>query len=220
MFNPAYIEFFKELAANNNKEWFQQNKKTYENEVKKPFEQFISALIEEIQKRTPEISITHKEAIFRINRDVRFSADKSPYKTEMSAVISKHGKKGNPCPGLYVSLSAEKAILGFGLKMLEKQQVTDVRNHIAQHADEFEALIHSEAFKSTFGEIQGDKNKRLPEEFRDAAERQPLLYNTSFLAMAEFEPAEITKPDFIDTALQVYDTSLPMASFLNMPVSS
>lgn len=83
MFTPQYISFFKELSQNNNTDWFNAHKKDYEKEVKKPFESFIARLILEMNTLTPEITISPSEAIFRINKDIRFSADKSPYKTEM-----------------------------------------------------------------------------------------------------------------------------------------
>jgi len=107
MFTETYIQFFQDLANNNVREWFHANKKTYETAVKKPFYKFVEQLIEEIRLVNPDILITPKDAIFRINRDIRFSKDKSPYKLNMSAAISKYGKKGNTCPGLYNDTGAE-----------------------------------------------------------------------------------------------------------------
>lgn len=218
MFTTSYLSFLKDLSRNNNTDWFNLNKKTYEKEVKKPFELFIEELIAEIHQITPEILISPKDAIFRINRDIRFSTDKSPYKTEMSAVISKNGKKSNPCPGLYINLGTEKAVIASGLKMLEKEELKEVRHHIADNLDQFEAIISENAFKSAFGGIQGDSIKRLPEEFKDAAEAQPLLYNTSFLAIAELPASEIIKPDFGKKVINLYKLTLPFATFFKEPL--
>lgn len=219
MFSQSYIQFFQDLAVNNNTAWFNENKKTYEKDVKKPFETFVEKIIQEIHQITPEILIEPKDAIFRINKDIRFSADKSPYKTEMSAVISKLGKKGNPCPGLYLNLGAEKVIIGSGLKFLEKQQLNEVRHHIVNNLEIFEAIIHDKNFKSAFGEVQGDKIKRLPEEFKEATERQALLFNTSFLAMAELTASEIIKPDFTEQVINLYKLTLPLAAFFKEPLA-
>lgn len=213
MFSQKYIQFLQDLSVNNNTEWFNANKKTYENEVKKPFETFIGKIINEINQVSPEILIDPKDAIFRINKDIRFSADKSPYKTEMSAVISKLGKKGNPCPGLYISLGAEKAVIASGLKMLDKQQLADVRHHIADNLEEFEVIIHNPNFNEAFGEIQGDKIKRLPEEFKEAAQKQSLLFNTSFIAMAELQATEIIKTNFEEQVINLYKLSMPFVEF-------
>jgi uncharacterized protein (TIGR02453 family) len=218
MFNSHYLSFFEELSKNNTTEWFNENKKTYEKEVKKPFELFVQKLIDEMQSITPEIQIDPKDAIFRINRDIRFSSDKSPYKTEMSAVISKAGKKSNPCPGLYISIGSEKAVVGSGLKMLEKDQLAEVRYHIANNTDGFDAIINDQNFSSTFGQVQGEKIKRLPEEFKAAGESQPLLYNTTFLAMTELTSSDIVNPGLLEKVVRIYKTTLPFAKFLSEPI--
>jgi uncharacterized protein (TIGR02453 family) len=219
MFSSAYLQFFQELSVNNTTEWFNANKKTYETAVKKPFEAFIDKLIADMRQLTPEINIEPKDAIFRINKDIRFSADKSPYKTEMSAVISKQGKKGNPCPGLYLNLGAEKVVVAAGLKFLEKEQLKEVRYYLADRMSDFAAIVHAEEFKSVFGEVQGDKIKRLPDEFKEYAEEQPLVYNTSFLAMVEMPAEDIVQTDFYNRVLKAYQVSLPFANFFKEPLS-
>lgn len=218
MFTQSYIDFFQKLSANNSTAWFNANKKTYDNEVKKPFETFVQTIIDEIHQLTPEIGIVARDAIFRINKDIRFSADKSPYKTGMSALISKAGKKANPCPGLYINLDAEKVIIGCGLKMLEKQQLYDIRYHIANNLDTFESIITQSDFKAAFGDIQGDKIKRLPAEFKAAAQKQAVLYHTSFLAIAELPAEAIMNPDFVSRVINLYNISLPFAMFLREPL--
>lgn len=218
MFTSNYLSFFAQLSENNNTDWFTTYKKDYEKDVKKPFEAFISKLIFEMNALTPEITISPSEAIFRINKDIRFSADKSPYKTEMSAVISKKGKKSNPCPGLYLRLGAEEVTVAAGLKMLEKEELLEVRHHIAQHSEQLEEIIQEPKFKQAFGEIQGDKIKRIPEEFKEAATHQPLLYHSSFLAMTKLPATEITKPDFVEQIMGLYQLTLPFAKFLSEPL--
>lgn len=220
MFTQAYLSFFRNLAANNNVAWFSENKKTYEKEVKKPFEGFIQRLIDDMRQLTPEIMIHPADAIFRINKDVRFSTDKSPYKTEMSAVISKSGKKGNPCPGLYINLGADKAVIASGLKMLEKQELHEVRHHIANHLEIFKEIIENQVFESIFGPIQGEQIKRLPDDLKEAAIQQPLIYNTSFLAITELPADEITQPDFQDKVMEIYRLTLPLSKFLSEPLAA
>ena len=87
-FSSDYLEFFKELAPNNNKDWFDKNRKRYIDSVKEPFKKFVTDLIQEISKVDDEVQIEAKDAIFRINRDIRFSKDKTPYKLNNSAIIS------------------------------------------------------------------------------------------------------------------------------------
>ena len=92
-FNHQFVDFFKELSKNNNTQWFNENKKSYETHVKLPFIKFIDDLIIEMSKLDETIAIEAKDAITRINRDIRFSKDKSPYKMHVSAIISAKGKK-------------------------------------------------------------------------------------------------------------------------------
>ena len=92
-FSPDFLQFFKELAANNHKEWFDENRKRYETVVKKPFEVFVQHAIDEMAKLDPRLSeLDPKKCIFRINRDIRFSKDKAPYKLNRSAAISVGGR--------------------------------------------------------------------------------------------------------------------------------
>jgi uncharacterized protein (TIGR02453 family) len=220
MFTRNYISFFKELSHNNTTDWFNAHKKDYEKDVRKPFEAFVSRLILDMNALTPEIDIVSSEAIFRINKDIRFSADKTPYKTEMSAVISKKGKKGNPCPGLYISMGAEQVTIASGLKILEKEELIEVRHHLANQSERFYAIIHEPKFRQTFGEIQGETVKRIPEEFKEAAAHHPILYHTSFLAMTKLPATEITQPDFVDKIMDLYQTTLPFAQFMREAIAS
>ena len=98
-FTKDFIDFFKELAANNKKEWFDSNRQRYEKSVKQPFAEFVQEMIDRIQPDGPAVYISTKDAIFRINRDIRFSNDKTPYKTYMAALVSAKGKKDKGTPG-------------------------------------------------------------------------------------------------------------------------
>jgi uncharacterized protein (TIGR02453 family) len=107
-FTEDYRRFFMELAANNHKDWFDVNRKRYELSVKEPFQKFVQHLIVEFIKLDPSFSdLTPKDCIFRINRDIRFSPDKTPYKLYCSAVISPGGKKSRSLSGVYVELTPE-----------------------------------------------------------------------------------------------------------------
>lgn len=104
-FTQEFIDFYIELSRNNHKDWFHANKKRYEAIVKEPFLQLLTDLIAEMQKHDPKLEITAKECILRVNRDIRFSQDKSPYKLHVSAVISRTGKKDKGYPGLHLELN-------------------------------------------------------------------------------------------------------------------
>ena len=103
-----FIQFYKDLAANNNRDWFHGNKKRYEQTVKKPFQNFVTSLINAFKEIEPTTEMTAKQAIFRINRDIRFSKDKTPYKLHASAAISTTNKKDYANPkGIYIEINPD-----------------------------------------------------------------------------------------------------------------
>lgn len=189
-----FFDFFKELAANNHKDWFDENRKRYQNAVKLPFENLVNAIIENVSEWDEPLPISHKESVFRINRDIRFSSDKTPYKTNRTALISKYGRANKIYPGFYLFLSPEKAMIGGGAYFLEKEDLFKVRQEIAYNLEEFKELIENKDFKNTFGEVLGDKNKVAPKEFKEDVVNQPLLYNKGFYFMKEL-PAETALED-------------------------
>jgi len=179
MITNEYIDFFNELSENNHREWFHENKKRYEKFVKKPFEDLVAELIL-IESEYQPISITPKEAVFRINRDIRFSNDKSPYKLNRSAVISPGGRKDHSTPGVYVELGAEKLSIAGGVWSPDKEQLQKVRSFIVDDIDDFKDVADEKNFVATFGGIRGDRNKRLTKEFADAAQNEPRVFNKQF----------------------------------------
>ena len=213
-FSKAYIDFFKGLGANNNRDWFNANKTTFISEVKEPFEKFVEDLIKAMKKRDKNINMTPKEAIFRIYRDIRFSKDKTPYKVKMTAMVSSGGKKDYTTPGIYIEFGPEDCRLYSGLYELSKDQLYDVRTYIAGHMKQFDSLINDKTFKKRFGELRGEKHKRLPKEFVEAAEKQPLLFNKNFYFFAKFKPSILTKSDLLDTYLDYYDSTKKLRNFM------
>src|SRR5690606_29263556 len=153
-FTPEFIQFLRELPAHNNRDWFLENKKRYEKSVKIPFENFISDLIGELKKEDTRLKdIIAKECIFRINRDVRFSKDKSPYKIHVSALISPTGRKSVNGFGIYIELSGEHTRLYSGAYMPTPELLNQIRQKIYDHPGELEKLISDKKFIQNFGEI-------------------------------------------------------------------
>lgn len=213
-FKPTFYSFLKELAANNHKEWMDANKKSYQNDVKIPFENFITALIQEVSSFDEPIEIKSNDAIFRINKDIRFSADKTPYKTNRTAIISKFGRKDKVYPGYYFFASPEKVMLGGGAYFLEKENLFKVRQEIAYNLQEFDAIINEKSFQQNFPEILGEKNKVIPAEFKEDATTQPLLANKGFYFMKEFPAELLYSEDLLPVVAEVYKTAKPFNDFM------
>lgn len=217
-FTPDFLEFFKELAANNNKDWFDENRKRYHESIKKPFEDFVTAMINEMRKTDKSLNITYKDCIFRINRDIRFSKDKSPYKLNRSAAISAGGKKDHANPGLYFEITPEHVRVYTGVYGPDKDQLLAVREEIADNLKEFDKIINEKKFKKVFGEIKGEKNVRLPKELQEAAEKQPLIYNKQFYVYTSFPPEIIFEKGVVKKLVDTYKIAEPFAKFLSKPI--
>ncbi len=212
-FNPSYLQFFMDLAANNNSVWFNEHRKTYEKEVKVPFTKFVELMINRIREHEPEINIKTGEAIMRINNDIRFSKDKTPYKLHMCANISRFGKKNLGYPGFFFQLSPENITLYGGVYMVESPVLLKIRQYIAGNLNAVrEACSHPE-FKSKFGAIQGEQNKRLAPEFQSLVTQEPLMANKQFYYGATLPPENILSPELPDMLMAYYHAGQPVNKF-------
>lgn len=213
-FSKDFSDFFSELEKNNNKEWFQENKERYLYSVKIPFEIFVQDLINVIHERDDSVIPTAKESLFRIYRDVRFSSDKSPYKTFASAIISAGGKKDYTIPGFYIEFNSTQILIYMGAYFLDSKQLYKVRTSIKNNLEEFEDIINEKKFKRKFGKILGEKNKIIPKEFRETAIAQPLIMNKQFYCHAKLESKKILSDKLVEIIAEHYFVSLPFKDFL------
>lgn len=216
IFTPDFLNFFIELAPNNNKDWFDQNRSRYEKNVKEPLKYFVQQLITEFSKIDPKFKETEpKDCIFRINRDIRFSKDKSPYKLQVSAVISPEGKKSRAIDGIYIELTPEHVRVYGGVYEVDKDDLQSIREGIAKNLNEFRKLISNQDFRKVFGELRGEKNKVLPKELKNAGEQEPLMYNKQWYFFTEFDPEIILEQDLIKRVIEVYKVARPVEQFFN-----
>jgi len=208
-FRADFYEFFIELTHNNHKTWFDENRSTYEKIIKPEFYSFLEELLAGMQRKNPVFEdITDiKSCIFRINKDIRFSKDKSPYKTFCSAALQVGGRKKMFPGGLYIEMGPENCALYSGIYMPEKEDLYKIRQAISMNLEEFAKAISTYPFKKNFGEVQGDKNKVLPTELKEAAAQQALIYYKQFYVVHTFEPEESMQPDFVNTCLGIWDSA-------------
>lgn len=180
----ACVPFFQELSKHNEKAWFHANKARFENDIKAPFTDFVQIMIMLIGQEGPPLAITPKEAMFRIYRDVRFSKDKTPYKTHVGAVIAPGGRK-DPGPGFYIQVGAEGMMVAGGCFQPGKAGLLNIRKEIARDPARIGELVNEPAFQEAFGALKGDRNKILPKEFKTVLAEQPLIANKQFYYTAE-----------------------------------
>lgn len=214
-FSKAFIAFFKQLAANNNREWFQAQRSTYESQVKKPMELFVGDVIRALGKYDKSIApLRPQDCIFRINRDIRFSNDKSPYKLHTSAVVSPEGKKGTSASGIYLELGPEKLAFAAGVYMPDKAALLHIRSRMAARPRDFMKLVQDKKFTAVWGTLQGDKNKLIAPEWKKAAEVCPYIYHKQFYCWAELPVRHITSADLMDLVVLHYKTSKDLSTWL------
>ncbi|HLK14809.1 MAG TPA: DUF2461 domain-containing protein [Fimbriimonadaceae bacterium] len=209
------IEFLRELELNNNRDWFTASKKRYETSVRAPMEAFAAELIERLRELYPNLAAEPKDVLFRIYRDVRFSKDKTPYKTETSLAIGEKAKHDRAASTFYVHIGPRDAYYGSGYYMLEPEALRKVRAHLASNLGELEDRLNDVPFKRAFGTINGERGKVLPPELRAAAAAQPILFNKQFYYGAQFEPEEALAPDFAARLVELERAALPMNQFLS-----
>lgn len=213
-FSPDFNTFFKDLARNNNKDWFDANRDRYEANVKRPFEAFTAEAIQRIARHDKHVRIEPKEAIFRINRDIRFSRDKTPYKLEASAIISPAGRKDHSVPGIYFAFGPEAVKFYGGCYMPDKDQLHRIRKALVRDGKGFRKLVGAKAFKKLFGEVQGEANKVLPAEFKAAAVLEPLIANKQFYVGAELPAGLVASSRIMDKFMDHYLAMSPFNQWL------
>lgn len=215
--SQATMQFLAELKENNNRDWFAANKPRYEM-AKKEFEQFVDALIDLIASFDPSIAhFTAKDCVFRIYRDVRFSADKSPYKTHFGAHITSAPKKSeiHTRAGYYIHIEPGATMLAGGAYVPESTWLKAIRQEISYNLEEFKGILNGKDFKQYFGEMDGEKLKRNPVNYPADHPAIELLKHKSFLATHKAEDRQVLAGDFLEHCGQVFKALSPFDRFLN-----
>jgi uncharacterized protein (TIGR02453 family) len=215
-FSEDFLQFFIELAPNNHKDWFNLNRKRYEENIKKPFYTFTQHLINKIALKDSLFKdLLAKDCVFRINRDIRFSKDKSPYKLQCSAVIAPNGKKSQAVNGVYFEFGPEHVRIYGGIYEIEKNELTLIREGIANNLHEFQTIYNAKEFKAHFGRILGEKNKLLPSYLKESALKEPLIFNKQWYFFQEFPPETILDPHLDQIVLDCFEAGRPIEQFFN-----
>lgn len=213
-FSPSFLSYFEALEANNTTAWFDANRRWYEREVKRPFEDFIDELIIRLKRIDPDINIEPSEAIFRINNDIRYTQEKIPYKPWMSANISAYGKRSKEYPGFYIQVNHERLILSGGVYAPGKETLYQLRQCIAQDPHLFREIIGQDRFVQQFGGLTGEQHKILPVEFRTAAEFVPEICFKQFYYRCELAPETMLQENIPSVIFNLFEPARELHLFL------
>jgi len=213
----ASLEFLKLLKQNNNRDWFNQNKDWFLKSAEE-FKQFANQLILGINSFDDFVGLVDpKDCIFRIYRDVRFSPNKEPYKTNFGAYISRGGRKGIYA-GYYFHLDAESSFISGGIYMAAPDIMKQIREDIDIYSDEFLAIVNDKKFAKTFSFFENEKLSRVPQGFDKNSPMGEYLKFKHITPYHNLSDKEISSDNLLDLTLDVYNTLKPLNDFLNRSV--
>jgi uncharacterized protein (TIGR02453 family) len=217
-FSPKAIAFLRSLKRNNNREWFNARKDQYEELLKRPMLELIEKLAVDFRKIAPELSATPK-SMFRIYRDTRFAGDKSPYKTNVSAVFPHKNLPKLGGAALYFEVTPDWVWVGGGVHTPETPILQAEREHIASNLRRFRAIAESPGFRRIVGKVDGgEKLQRIPRGFDADHPAAEYLRYRMFVAGHQFPARFAASPRFYPGLLNVFRHAAPFIRFLNEPL--
>jgi uncharacterized protein (TIGR02453 family) len=214
--NKSTLEFLNGLKYNNTREWFLNNQSAYK-EAKNNFESFVQAIINEITVFDPIMrGLEVKNCVYRINRDIRFSNDKTLYKSHLGAFIVRGGKKnGDKFAGYYFHIEPGKSMIAGGAYMPPSPWLNAIRENISDYPDQFLKIISEKNFVKYFGQIEGEKLKSAPKGYASDHPQIDLLKFKSFLVTNDVPDEEVLAPDFLSRVVSVFKAMKRLNDFLS-----
>lgn len=215
------LDFLNQLKINNNREWFQDNKKWYES-ARKEVENFVTGMITTVSEIDPSLQTpAMKDCMFRIFRDVRFGADKSPYKTNFGAFIARGGRKSS-FPGYYFHFEPGECMLAGGVYMPQPDTLKLLRNEVYYNSRELRNILEKPSFKKHFSRLGDfDKMKKAPKDFPADFPDIDLLKYRSYIVSRVIPDTVVTSPEnYQKLIMEMVKELQPFMSFLNRAISN
>jgi uncharacterized protein (TIGR02453 family) len=207
------LSFLKALETNNDREWFKAHRTEYDL-ARARFEEFVAVLIGELSHTEPLGNLDPKDCIFRIHRDLRFSKDKTPYKTHFGGYIAPGGRQSRRM-GFYVHIEIGESMFAGGMHHPESKQLAAFRAAIDRDASAFKSIISEKSFQTTFGEVEGDKLKTMPRGYpKDHPEAELLRYK-SIVAVRNITDDQVVSGDIVRLAVETHAAMKPFLSYLD-----
>jgi uncharacterized protein (TIGR02453 family) len=217
-FTEQSVKFLRALKRHNTREWFNAHKSDYESHVRAPMLAVIERLAIDFPRIAPEL-IASPRSMYRIYRDTRFSPDKTPYKTHVSAAFSHRTLPKQESAGLYFHLAADQLWIGGGLYAPQGPQLARIREHIAANLGRFRSLVEAPALQR-MGGITGSRLKRVPRGFPLDHEAADYLRLKQYMVGAQLAPTLALSPRFYSSLVRRFTVLSPFIQFLNTPLAS
>lgn len=214
MLQKTTIDFLRSLKRNNDRVWFEKNRGKYEL-AKSDFEKFVGDMIHELGKSAPVLrTLEVKDCVFRIYRDVRFSKNKVPYKTNMGAYFAEGGKKSDKA-GFYIQVEPGNSFIAGGSWMPQPPLLKAIRQEIDYNQEAFEKILKEKSFKKLFGDLSDTRLKTTPKGYEA---NHPLIHHlkqTSFIAQMGIDDKLITSKLLVKKSAEAFKSMKPFLDFLN-----
>ena len=212
------FEFLRELKENNDREWFKANKGRYDR-LHKTHVGIVQELINRIALFDSEIAgLDAKSCIYRIYRDIRFSNDKTPYKTHFGAYMTGCGGRTSPYGGYYLHIEPDNSFLSGGVWCPEPKMLKKLRQDIYNNVEEFVEILENKRFKQIFGSLEGETLQRMPDGFPKDCPYDYILKHKSFVVSSDKLEAFFESANWMDAAIEDFKILYPFNKFLNYTI--
>ena len=216
-FPPEALQFLRNLARNNRREWFQPRKEIFETKIKAPMMDLVEAINAELLRFAPAHINDPKKAIYRIYRDTRFSPDKTPYKTHIAAIFPLRGTERHSTAGYYFHIAPKSIAIAMGAYMPGPDELYAIRSWLAEHHQEFRGA--AKALRKLMGELQGDSLARSPKGFDPEHPASDLVRRKAWYFATELEPELVGSPKLAPEIVKRFRAGAPMIEMLNKPLA-
>ncbi|WP_213805188.1 DUF2461 domain-containing protein [Granulicella sp. dw_53] len=217
-FSDKSLKFLRGLKRNNDREWFEPRKPIYEAELKAPMLSVIDAINQAMLDFAPENVHPPQKCMMRIYRDVRFSADKSPYKSRVSAWWARAGLEKTSGGGFYFSLSTTDVTIAAGVYMPEREQLLAIRRYLVDHHQELRALLAGKKLRAKLQEFEGLRLTRPPKGFNPDDPAMDLLLCRQWGIAATLPVETATSPALVKEIVARFRLAAPVVALLNRPL--
>jgi uncharacterized protein (TIGR02453 family) len=218
-FPAAGIAFLRDLKKHNDREWFTPRKPIFDEKVRQPMVDLVTAIHGEMRRFAPEYVGEPSKCVYRIYRDTRFSKDKTPYKTYISALLLRSNfDKYTGSAAYYFAISAENIEIAGGIYTPDRDVLLAVRQHLAANHKEFRAILSKPKVKKLCGELQGETLSRVPKGFDPEHPAADLIRRKYFLLDTKIDPKIATTPKLLSEIVTRMEAMAPFLEFLNRPL--
>ena len=216
-FSPDAVSFLRALKRNNRRDWFQPRKEKYEELIKKPMLELVESLNQRFMDFAPNYITPPQKAVYRIYRDTRFSKDKTPYKTHISAIFPRHTAVKREGAVLYFHFTEKDVLVFGGVYSPDRDELLAYRTLLQEHHEEFNAILSNRQLRKLAGGLEGEQLSRMPKGFPVDHAAEGLLRQKQWYLESTLPISVLTSPRLVPELARRFEVMVPMVEFLNRP---